>query len=562
MEDRLGFYVNSVKINDGTEISLTENDIVIFVGNNNVGKSAAIKNIYTLCGTSGFGNIHDVVTAIKTSTIGSFKKFEEHLFELSEYDDKTYPILLGSIKHEKQQLKNWWESASRNHNTFFRSYLSTANRIAGSDPVKSVDFSQTKATHPILKMFVDDSLEEHINSYFRLAFNEELLINRYSGQQIYLHVGARPIIETSDKLLTKYYAEVKSLPQLNEQGDGMRSFATILLELSLESSTVLLIDEPEAFLHPPQIRLLGKFISKNYLKKQIFISTHSPDFIRGLLQIKNERVKIVRLKRNGTLNYSSLLDNSDIAELTKDPVLRHSQIVDGLFHEKVIICESDGDCKFYSSILDVLNDKNAEYYKVPDSLFIPAHGKSKMPEIARALSKLSVSVISICDFDIFNNISPLKDLVEAHGGNWKNIEGEWKKFKNAIDSIKSQLDKEEVKMRINEILDKVNVMTLGLKDLEKIKEVLKMSTAWSFAKKQGISFIPSGENYNSCANVTNYLNTIGIFPLMVGELESFDKTISNSNKALWLEEVFKKDLTNSEVLKEAKEFVSSIMNFV
>lgn len=44
-----GGYISKVAFNNGQSIDINKNDIVIFVGPNNVGKSQALKDIYALC---------------------------------------------------------------------------------------------------------------------------------------------------------------------------------------------------------------------------------------------------------------------------------------------------------------------------------------------------------------------------------------------------------------------------------------------------------------------------------------------------------------------------------
>lgn len=78
-----------------------------------------------------------------------------------------------------------------------------------------------------------------------------------------MHVGQAPdstafTVDRQDD----YYNQVTKLPELQDQGDGMRSFASILLDTFTSDHTITLIDEPEAFLHPPQARLLGKMLAK------------------------------------------------------------------------------------------------------------------------------------------------------------------------------------------------------------------------------------------------------------------------------------------------------------
>ena len=153
----------------------------------------------------------------------------------------------------------------------------------------------------------------------------------------------------------------------------MRSFAGILLDVFTTHKTVTMIDEPEAFLHPPQARLLGRMLVKNKPNdRQLFISTHSEDFLKGLLDADSENVKIVRIDREGNINRIKVLDNEGVKNLWKDSILRYSNILSGLFHSKVVICESDTDCRFYQAIMNSLYE--AENKTSPDVLFTHCGG--------------------------------------------------------------------------------------------------------------------------------------------------------------------------------------------
>jgi predicted ATP-dependent endonuclease of OLD family len=83
----------------------------------------------------------------------------------------------------------------------------------------------------------------------------------------------------------------------------MRSFASVLLDKFTSEYSIMLIDEPEAFLHPPQARLLGKMLAThNPDSRQLFIATHSEDFLQGLLDADNESVIVVRIDRIDDIN--------------------------------------------------------------------------------------------------------------------------------------------------------------------------------------------------------------------------------------------------------------------
>lgn len=44
-----GGYISKLFLNNGKEIDISKNDIVIFVGPNNAGKSQTLKDIYEIC---------------------------------------------------------------------------------------------------------------------------------------------------------------------------------------------------------------------------------------------------------------------------------------------------------------------------------------------------------------------------------------------------------------------------------------------------------------------------------------------------------------------------------
>jgi predicted ATPase len=148
---------------------------------------------------------------------------------------------------------------------------------------------------------------------------------------------------------------------LHEQGDGMRSFVGVLLNVFVLNYSMLFIDEPEAFLHPPQARLLGKMLAKDLPKdRQLFLATHSESFLKGLLDANVLNLKIVRIQREGTINKVSVLNSSEINKIWEDSLLRHSNILDGLFHSKVVICESDSDSRFFSAVISALYDNSGD----------------------------------------------------------------------------------------------------------------------------------------------------------------------------------------------------------
>ena len=130
----------------------------------------------------------------------------------------------------------------------------------------------------------------------------------------------------------------------------MRSFAGILFDVFTSHKTITMIDEPEAFLHPPQARLLGRMLVKNKPNdRQFFISTHSEDFLKGLLDADSENVRIVRIERDGDVNNIKELDNNGVKSLRRDSNAKISNSFVVYLHVAEKLLEqrlrSRGDCR-------------------------------------------------------------------------------------------------------------------------------------------------------------------------------------------------------------------------
>ena len=63
---------------------------------------------------------------------------------------------------------------------------------------------------------------------------------------------------------------------------------------------------------------------------------------------------MLRMQRDGNVNRIKELDKELVKKISSDPLMHYSSVMSGVFHERVIICESDSDCMFYSSILDLV----------------------------------------------------------------------------------------------------------------------------------------------------------------------------------------------------------------
>jgi len=342
----------------------------------------------------------------------------------------------------------------------------------------------------------------------------------------------------------------------------MRSFVGVILHATIVDYSIVMIDEPEAFLHPPQARQLGKLLARELPKdRQLFIATHSTDFIQGVLDSESANVRIVRIQRNGELNLINQLDAAAVRSLWQDPLLRYSNIFDGLFHQKVVLCEGDADCRFYSVVLDGQLE-SSQSGPSADVMFTHCGGKSRMPMVIRALRELGVSVAVIVDFDILNDAHPLREISEALGVSWGDISTSWTRVYNAVSAKKPELTTEEVVRAIQGILAEISETYFPRDAGRNIQAVLRRASPWYMAKQVGSTIIPSGDDTVAYLQVRDRLQTAGLFIVEIGEMERFVPSIGSHGPG-WVNDVLqhKADLANDPDLRGAREFIAQVVKF-
>ncbi len=81
--------------------------------------------------------------------------------------------------------------------------------------------------------------------------------------------------------------------------DGTKRLFYILEEIYF-SSNIIIIEEPEIGIHPHQLHLLMLFLKEEAERKQIFITTHSPQILDVLNQDELNKIIICEMTENGT----------------------------------------------------------------------------------------------------------------------------------------------------------------------------------------------------------------------------------------------------------------------
>jgi hypothetical protein len=110
-------------------------------------------------------------------------------------------------------------------------------------------------------------------------------------------------------------------------------------------------------------------------------------------------INIVRLTYRGGVATARLLPSAEILELMRNPLLRSTGVLTGLFYEFVVVTESDADRAFYQEINERLLLFKPEW-GIPNCLFINAQNKQTVPTILRPLRQLGIPSTGIVDVDV------------------------------------------------------------------------------------------------------------------------------------------------------------------
>jgi len=559
---KAGVFIKEITFSGSQKIAVDKNDIVVIVGPNNAGKSVTLKALNEFVKNAKYKN--PVVSAVDITSEGDKISWREHFekesIQTTDVNQRLNFAGLGYsfLENEIDQRSSNLSGGLSNMTSAFCNFLGTEQRLSAIQPPSSINITNQAPQHPIHFLQRDDTIESKFSEIFRKAFGKDLVVHRNAGNKVPLHVGDKPEVkEGEDRVSMSYLKRLEELPTLHEQGDGMKSFVGVMLNTMIKKKSITLIDEPEAFLHPPQARLLGQMLAKRDENSgQLIISTHSGDFLRGIVDSSPDNLKIIRIRRDGDSNVISELSKSEVSEIWNDPLLRHSNVLDGLFHEKVVVCEADSDCRFYSSISQSVYEQNGSTY--PDVLLTHCGGKHRIPVVVNALKKLGVPVSVIADFDVLNSSKPLKTIWESLGGNWSDIEANWKIVKDEIEKKKPELSSDDVKSEITAILAGITDRQFPSSDKKKIEAILKKSSAWSHAKSTGKYYIPSGNGSKAFDDLVIAINKLNLFIVEVGEVECFVKSVGNHGPK-WVSEVLTRDIDSDPEFEVARQFVAKII---
>lgn len=553
-----------LEFSDGTRVSLEPFSKVVVVGPNNGGKSRSLRDITSFAGNKNYSKSL-VVRRAEFEVKGSSDDLLKFLEENAEYHESSDSFIFVGCSIKKGLIKSWGLGGC--FSNFYQAFLKkvgSQNRLQITETKETI--SPNKAPYVVQHiLYNSDAKMLRVSHLFRQAFGLDLFIDFRGGREIPIHIGTAPDREVMpNQVSNEYVAAVRANPLLHEQGDGMRSYAGLLFETVVGLHQIVLVDEPEAFLHPPQMRRLGHTFATE-VSAQLIIATHSSDILRGVLEGASGGVTIVRLRREGDMNPAFLADPETVKQLWVRPELRYSNALEALFHEQAIICEDDGDCRLLNAMADFLaedgqNDaliaaREGVGEKVwPDTAYVPAGGKHGVRSIAELLRKVGVPTKAVFDIDVLNDQVTFRATVEAFGGDWLGVEPIWHKLDQFVRDGVAAKSIPEIKEEVSEILDQSDDISLPK---GKVLEAMKQTSEWNIIKRLGIDGLPCAEAKVEFDKLSLVLEGIGIYLIDVGEMENFSASASKHGRK-FVNELLENVPLGSEELDSLRAFTKRV----
>jgi hypothetical protein len=359
----------------------------------------------------------------------------------------------------------------------------------------------------LAQLFANDALRERVSDRIHEAFGLYFTLDptaRVGHVTIRLNRSAPPSPDVERALTDPAVQYHRTGVPIGSLSDGVQAYVGLLSGIFGLPHRIILVDEPEAFLPPPQQRRLGSAIAGVGRERDasVIAATHSAWFLMGCIQ-SGADVTIVRLTYESATGAATArqLAPGSLRPLMNDPLLRSSRALEGLFHRAVIVGEADADRAFYDEINRRLNDVGRG---ITDAQFVNAQNWQTEARIIGPLRRLGVPAVAVLDLDALWNIS-----------------SQWKPFYRAAG------------------MEEGSEEWLDLEAARQAAAVMPAERA--IGKKSGIQALPVARRRlveTAVAKLAEY----GVFLAPVGELESWLTSVgvTKSGKSEWIVQMFGK----------------------
>ena len=407
-----------LKFTEGTSpLSLPTQSITVFVGPNNSGKSLVLREI------------EDAISS--NPKPGDAKIFDDYeiVWPTKDEIDRDLAILsknpppglgeghvyIGRIGPEgKLEAHSFPSSAlyewARDHSNkqhfsaAFLKYmlirLDGRTRFSLTNDRSTGDLL-TRPTNILAHLFTDDSVRAKVHDLIHDAFGVYLVVDPLSGGTLRIRLS-REAPQQDEQSLNQLARTFHSQAMyIKDASDGVQAYVGIIIAVLAGEYRAILIDEPEAFLHPPLARKLRYQLPRLHSKGVVHFSHRriAPTFSLGASKRQEPCAlsgwNIQTENRRGELSIPPPLKRC-----SGNPLMRSANVISALFHDGVVVTESDNDRAFYAEIYYRMAETAGE---LPSLLFVNAQNKQTIKDVIAPLRGFGIPAAAIADIDILKD---------------------------------------------------------------------------------------------------------------------------------------------------------------
>ncbi|WP_110929760.1 ATP-dependent nuclease [Paenibacillus bouchesdurhonensis] len=273
--------------------------------------------------------------------------------------------------------------------------------------------SQLKKNTDHALRIVSENVSKNLQGLFS---NNDLMLAVTGGESNGFSIS--DIVKSTNSSVTINNKQYQGMP-LTTQGTGIQRMSLIyiiqnMIEqglLGTNEDKMLLIDEPEAFLHPEAVRALSRSLYAIGNKMPLIISTHSPVLID--LSENHASIQVFRIGTSEAIELyqssSSVFDENDITNMK---ILNYvdSYINEFFFAKNIVIVEGDTE---YVALIHYIQERQLPIH------VIRARGKGTICSLMKILNQFKAPYFIIHDVD--NDEKYEQTTLKAQLTNCKNI---------------------------------------------------------------------------------------------------------------------------------------------
>ncbi|MGG1618989.1 ATP-dependent nuclease, partial [Paenibacillus sp. NRS-1781] len=266
------------------------------------------------------------------------------------------------------------------------------------------EYSSLKKAYPAflkkIKQNTDSILSQvsnDVSNNLRILFsNNHLSLNVVGGESE--GFSSADLLKSTNSSVHIDSNKQSKMPLAN-QGTGLQRMSLIYLIQNMiekkllgeNDNKLLLIDEPEAFLHPEAVRALSRSLYQIGKKMPLMISTHSPILID--LSERHTSIQVFRVGEKEAIQlYKSVSEQFDDDDIANMKILNYvdSYVNEFFFADRVVIVEGDTE---YIAFKHLAKERDTNIH------IIRARGKATIVTLMKVLNQFNSSYDVLHDVD-------------------------------------------------------------------------------------------------------------------------------------------------------------------